>query len=58
MHEAPKRCMQVAGFWKVPKILNFYAFSEAFDGGSTHRKNPAMTGLDSAIHVAEHPFGK
>ena len=38
MHETPKRCVQVAGLWKVPKILNFYAFSEAFDEGS----NPAM----------------
>lgn len=54
MHETPKRCVQVAVLWKVPKILNFYAFSEAFDD----RSNPAMAGLDSAIHVAEHPFGK
>jgi hypothetical protein len=38
MHETPKHCMQVAGLWKVPKILSSYAFSDAFDDGS----NPAM----------------
>jgi hypothetical protein len=45
MHETQKRCMQVAGFWKVPKILNFRAFSVAFDDGSINRKNPAMAGI-------------
>jgi len=44
MHETQKRCMQVAGFWKVPKILNFRAFSVAFDDGSINRKKPRKSG--------------
>jgi hypothetical protein len=30
MHEIQKHCMQVAGLWKVPKMLKFLSFLFSF----------------------------